>query len=277
MNSRALSLSLIIAGLAMFMAQSYISGRESQFVEEYGNPSPVVVASADINELDPIDDRKLRIENVPKKFQMPGHFKKIEDLFNTIAAVPIKAGEQITRPRVTYPGAQSGLSRQVSVGKRALSFQVTDTQAVSKLIKPGDRVDVLSQINFAGGKIEKMKVKTVLQDVLVLSTGINITNSVPIIDFQTENEVRQIKLNKYTNYNSVTLELTPFEVQKMIFLMTSGSTIYLTLRNNDDKSVERISGTRLFDVLGEDAAEAKIYFADQDRKESQRTGVGGGR
>ena len=32
---------------------------------------------------------------------------------------PIKKGEQITVPRVTYPGAQSGLSRQISIGKRA--------------------------------------------------------------------------------------------------------------------------------------------------------------
>lgn len=278
MNSRAFTLSLVIAGIAMFMVYSFLEGREAQFVEEYGNPSPVVVAKVDIKELELIDDRKLKIENIPKKFQMPGHFKKIEELYNTIAAVPVKAGEQITRPRITYPGAQSGLSRQIAVGKRALSVQVQESQAVSKLIKPGDRVDVLATIDYAGGKKERIKVKTVLQDVLVLSTGLYVTNSVPIVNLQTsETESREMKLNKYVNFNTVTLELTPFEVQKMIFLVSSGGSIYLTLRNNDDKAIERISGTRLFDVLGEDAAEAKTYFAEQQAAQRSRAGAPGGR
>jgi pilus assembly protein CpaB len=204
---------------------------------------------------------------------MPGHFKKIEELYNTIAAVPVKTGEQITRPRITYPGAQSGLARQIAVGKRALSVQVQENQAVSKLIKPGDRVDVLATIDYAGGKKERVKVKTVLQDVLVLSTGLYVTNSVPIVNLQTsENEGREMKLNKYVNFNTVTLELTPFEVQKMVFLVTAGGGIFLSLRNNDDKTIERISGTRLFDVLGEDAPEAKAYFAEQQSKEKTRTG-----
>ncbi len=278
MNSRAFTLSLVIAGIAMFMVYSFLEGREAQFVEEYGNPSPLVVAKVDIKELELIDDRKLKIENIPKKFQMPGHFKKIEELYNTIAATPIKAGEQITRPRITYPGAQSGLSRQIAVGKRALSVRVEETTAVSKLIKPGDRVDVLATIDYAGGKKERIKVKTVLQDVLVLSTGLYVTNSIPIVNLQTsETESREMKLNKYVNFNSVTLELDPYEVQKMIFIISSGGGIHLTLRNNDDKTMERITGTRLYDVLGEDAAEAKAYFADQLAKDRARTGGQGGR
>jgi len=278
MNSRAFTLSLVIAGIAMFMVYSFLEGREAQFVEEYGNPSPVVVAKVDIKELELIDDRKLKIENIPKKFQMPGHFKKIEELYNTIAATPIKADEQITRPRITYPGAQSGLSRQIAVGKRALSVQVQESTAVSKLIKPGDRVDVLATIDYAGGRKERIKVKTVLQDVLVLSTGLYVTNSIPLVNLQTsETDSREMKLNKYVNFNSVTLELDPYEVQKMIFIISSGSGIHLTLRNNDDKSIERTTGTRLYDVLGEDAAEAKAYFAEQLAKEKARSGGQGGR
>ena len=278
MNSRAFTLSLVIAGIAVFMVYSFLEGREAQYIEEYGNPSPVVLAKVDIKELELIDDRKVKIENIPKKFQMPGHFKKIEELYNTIAATPIKAGEQITRPRITYPGAQSGLSRQIAVGKRALSVRVEETTAVSKLIKPGDRVDVLATIDYAGGKKERIKVKTVLQDVLVLSTGLYVTNSIPIVNLQTsETESREMKLNKYVNFNSVTLELDPYEVQKMIFIISSGGGIHLTLRNNDDKTMERITGTRLYDVLGEDAAEAKAYFADQLAKDRARTGGQGGR
>jgi pilus assembly protein CpaB len=275
MNSRAFTTSLLLAALAVAMIWSYIESRETELQSDYGNQTPVVVAKEDIKELEIIDDRKIQLVNIPSKFQMPGHFKRVEDLYNTIASVPIKKGEQITVPRVTYPGSQSGLSRQISVGKRALSIQVTEGQAVSRLLKPGDRIDVLALVDYASGKKEKLKVKTVLQDVLILSTGLYITNSVPIVNIKDEKETRQMKLNNYTNFNTVTLELTPFEVQKMVFLISAGNGIYLSLRNNDDKSIERISATRLYDLLGEDAAEAKIHFAEQMARESKRTGVGG--
>ena len=275
MNSRAFTTSLMLALLAVAMIYSYIESRETELQSDYGNQTPVVVAKEDIKELEIIDDRKVHLVNVPSKFQMPGHFKRVEDLYNTIAAVPIKKGEQITVPRVTYPGSQSGLSRQISIGKRAFALQVTENQAVSRLLKPGDRVDILALVDYASGKKEKLKVKTVLQDVLILSTGLFVTNSVPIVNVKGESESRQLKLNNYTNFNTVTLELTPFEVQKMVFLVSAGNGIYLSLRNNDDKTIERISATRLYDVLGEDAAEAKTYFAEQMARESKRTGAGG--
>src|SRR5665647_3042111 len=156
MNSRAFTTSLILAVVAVFMIYSYIESEKSQLVSEYGNQTPVVIAKEDIKELEIIDDRKVQLINVPSKFQMPGHYKRVEDLYNTIAAVPIKKGEQITVPRVTYPGAQSGLSRQISIGKRALSIQITEGQAVSRLLKPGDRVDILALVDYAAGKKEKL-------------------------------------------------------------------------------------------------------------------------
>jgi pilus assembly protein CpaB len=279
MDSRAFTTSLMLAGVAVFMIWSYINSRETELVSEYGSMTPVVVAKEDIKELEIIDDRKVTLKNIPAKYQMPGHFKRVEDLFNTIATVPIKKDEQITSPRVTFPGAQSGLSRQISIGKRAMSIQVNENQAVSRLLKPGDRVDILTMVDYAAGKKERLKVKTVLQDVLILSTGLYVTNSVPVINVKTENTLRQMKLNSYTNYGTITLELTPFEVQKMVFLISSGNQIYLSLRNNDDKQIERISATRLFDVLAEDAAEAKTYFAEQAAALSgqNKKGPAGGR
>lgn len=269
MNSRAFTLSLVIAGIAVFMVWSYIDGVESGFKEQYGSEVPVLVAKTDIKELELIDDRKVTLVNVPQKFKMPGAFSSPEEVYNTIAAVPIKEGEQITKPRVTWPGDRTGLSRQISVGKRAFSVQVSEQQAVSRLIKPGDRVDILTLVDYAGGRKEMLKVKTALQDVYVLATGKYVTKEIPMVGYKVDKEVKTMNLNTYTDFNTVTLELTPYEVQKLIFLITAGQGIYLSLRNNDDKTIERISATRLFDVLGEDAAEAKAYFAEQAAKRKQ--------
>lgn len=270
MNSRAFTLSIIIAVIAVFLTYSYIDSVEKQYLETYGNPQPVVEAKVDIKELELIDDSKVQIVNIPEKFRMPGHLKRIEEIYNTIATVPIKAGEQITLPRITQPGARTGLAQQVAVGKRAYSLSITDGQAVAKLIKPGDRVDVMALISYAPGQLEKMKVKTVLQDVLVLSTGYNVTNSLPIVAIQRDDEIRKMNLNTYTDYNTVTLELTPNEVQEMIYLVTAGSRLHLSLRNNDDKAIETLSATEIFDVLGEDAAEARSYYQNKSQQQIDR-------
>ena len=100
-----------------------------------------------------------------------------------------------------------------------MSVQVNEGQAVSKLIKPGDRIDVLTLVDYAGGKKEKLKVKTVLQDVYVLATGLNVTKEIPLVGMKVDKEIRKMNLNNYTNFNTVTLELSPYEVQKMIFLI----------------------------------------------------------
>lgn len=266
MDRRAFTLSLVFAMLAGFMVYSYLDGKEGELTTQYGNQIPVVVAKVDIKELEVIDDRKIKIINVPRNYASPGHFNRIEDLYNTIAATPILSGEQVTKTRITYPGAQSGLSRQVSLGKRAMSIQVSEYQVVSKLIKPGDRVDVLALVDYARGKKELLKVKTVLQDILVLSTGLSITNSIPLVGVKVQDDIKGLNLNNYTDYNTITLELTPYEVQKIIFLIETGSRIHLSLRNNDDKSIERVQTTRLFDVLDTDSAEAKAYYEQQMNK-----------
>lgn len=270
MNSRAFTLSLVIAGIAIFMVQSYIEGREAEFKSKYGDQRQVVVAKTDIQEMSVIDDRKLQIIAVPGSFVMPGAFTKIEDLYSTIAATPIKKGEQITSPRVIYPGGKTGLSRQISEGKRAISIQISEDEAVGKLIKPGDRVDVISTLDYGAGRIEMIKVKTVLQDVYVLATGKRVTNEIPLVGLKVDKEIKKLNLNTYSNFNTITLELTPDEAQKIIFLRKVGGGIYFSLRNNTDKTIERIGGTKLFDVLGEDATEAKAYFAEKEAKLQRR-------
>jgi pilus assembly protein CpaB len=270
MNSRAFTLSLIIALIAVFMVNSYIESQEASFTEKYGDQKQVIVAKEDIKELETIDDRKLEIKTVPNNYLMPGAFTTVEALYNTIAAVPIKKGEQITQPRIIYPGAKSGLSRQISQGKRAFTIGTSRHTAVANLIKPGDRVDIIANIDYSGGRLEKMKVKTVLQDVYILATGKRVTREIPLAKFKVDKEIRKLDLSTYTNFSTVTLELTPTEVQKLAFVVQNGKGYYLSLRNNDDKAVERVGATKLYNVLGEDAAEAKQYFLEKQQREERK-------
>jgi pilus assembly protein CpaB len=264
MNTRAFSLALVISLVAMFMVYTYVEDQKNSLIKKYGRESSVVIAKVDINEFDLIDDSKVTTMTVPEKFRPPGHFKTIKEVENTIATVPILKDEIITKPRVTYPGAQTGLSRQVSVGKRAISVLANEDNSVGKLIKPGDRVDIIAKMDFAGGRLDLRKVSTILQDVLVLSTGMNITNTLPMVGIDSQKEITKMKLNTYTRYGSITLELDPFQTQKLVYLLRNlDPTPYLVLRNNNDKKMLRLPATKLYDILGEDANEARTFFNEK--------------
>jgi pilus assembly protein CpaB len=266
MNTRAFTLALIISAFAMFMVYTYVEDQKSKLIKDYGRPTSVVVASKNIKELELIDESKVTVTTVPNNFLAPGAFKTIKEIENTVATVPVLKGEQITKPRVTFPGVKTGLARQVSVGKRAIAIKVRDDNGVSKLIKPGDRVDVLSTIDYASGRTDMKKIKTVLQDVLVLSTGLQMSNSLPIIGYKTPNVIKKMNLSTITDFSTITLELNPFEAQKVLFLNNIGSGLILSLRNNNDKQKIHIRSTKLFDILGDDTQEAKIYFSEKYKK-----------
>lgn len=269
MNTRAITLSLVIAGMAMFMVYSYLDSREAYYKAKYGEEKSVVIAREDIKELDIIDDTKVTMDKKPENFLSPGHFRSKEDVLNRIALTPIKKGEQITDTKISQPNSRTGLSRQISAGRRGFALTVDQSQSVSQLIKPGDRVDILFFLDYAGGRKDMQKTLTVLQDVLVLSTGLNMTNAIPLVqvkESENSNEMRKVNLNRHVNYNTVTLELTPYEAQKLIWVIGSGGRPYLSLRNNDDKERERLSSTKIFDLLGDDADDVRKFFKEQQAR-----------
>lgn len=269
MNTRAFTLALVIAIFSSFMVYTYIEDEKKNLVDKYGTNVSVVIAKQDIKELELIDDSKVTIITMPSSFVAPKSFRAISEVENTVASVPIIKGEQLTEPRVVYPDSKTGLSRQVSVGKRAVSIPVKRDEAVANLIKPGDRVDVLVALDYSGGKKDMQKTTTVLQDVLVLSTGQKMTNNLPLLGKEYPKVIKKMNLNTVTDFNSVTLELDPFQSQKLFHIKSFGGYgFYLTLRNNSDKEKVRIQSTSLFDVLGEEeSARAKQYFIEKQAKE----------
>lgn len=274
MNTRAMSLAIIIAVVAMMMVYTYIDEQKAKLISDYGKATSVVIAKNDLQELELIDDSKLTVISIPSNFISPGAFQSVKELENTIATVPIIKGEQITKPRVTYPGLKTGLARQVAIGKRAVAINITEKDAVGKLIKPGDRVDVLASIDISqGARKDLQKTKTILQDVLVLSTGISMTNSIPLYGVETPKVIKAMNLSTYSTYNTITLELDPYDVQKLAYVQAYGSgTLSLALRNNADKDVPRLKSTQIYDVLGEESSEEKQFLLDKYSKEGAKGG-----
>ena len=205
---------------------------------------------------------------VPKTFLEPSAVsfeKKISEeeisrslrmLMGSVALVPIKRGEQVTYTKLVEPSMRTGLASQVTPGKRAMSVPVTETSGVAKLVKPGDRIDLIAIIDSGQGKEAKIA-KTLFQDVMVLAVGRAITNNVARVveadSFTGKDKARS--LAEDFSFSSVTLEVDPTQAQSLALMLANGdAAMTLSLRNNDDSDRVAVQATSLYDVIGSDLA-----------------------
>lgn len=255
MNNRAFTISFLVAAMAVMMIYSYVSSTEEAYRNQYGQEVSVVVAKKEIKELEVLDETNLTTKSMPSTFKQPGTSDKLKDFIGSLAIAPIAKEEQLTRTKVTQLGARTGLARQVAIGKRAVAVRVSDETGVAKLIKPGDRVDVLTFTDPSGtGNKLQVEVRTILQDVMVLATGKYVANTVPAIlevDPMKSSSKSKLNLSEYTQFSNVTLEVDPFQAQALVFASTQLNGVYLILRNNDDNMKEELQRTKM-DSLAKD-------------------------
>lgn len=273
MNNRALTISLFAAVVAIFFVQSYVSSIEEEAKKKYGTEILVIVARKDIKEMETITETALEFALIPKRYLEPAAVsleKKEEDketskalksVSGSIAVVPIKKGEQLTYNKITEPSMRTGLATQIAPGRRAVSVPVSEITGVSKLIKPGDRVDLITVVDMGQGKENKFA-KTVLQDVVVLSIGRYITNNVARLveaDPLGAGKEKIRSLAEDFSFASVTLEVEPSQAQMLALLLASGDNgLTISLRNNDDVDRQALPSVFMSEVLGPDAARMKV-------------------
>lgn len=258
-TSKTFWISLGCAMFAMFLIYSYSQEQKAKYDKRYGTTKTVLIAVKDILEMSTIDETMVTQEERPVDFMQPGAIETPDDAVGLVAATPIKKGEQILMTKLLSPGPNTGLSLQVAPDKRAVTIPVDDVRGVGKLIRPGDRVDIITSVNYGDNKQERREVKTLLQDVLILATGVNVTNNIPrALQVDSFNGKMTYKnLNGDTGYSTVTVEVSPVEAQNLIYILSvAPGAIFLSLRNGNDKVVPRLPTSTLDSVLGVDSERA---------------------
>ena len=267
MNSRAMSLSVVMAGIAVFFVMSSVSSIEDQTKQKFGDDVTVLVAKEDINETSTILDNMIEPKSIPKRFVEPSaiafttvvkedssdYAMETKRVIGYVAVVPIKKGEQLSLNKITEANMRTGLAPQVTPGKRAISIPVDEFTSVAKLIKPGDRVDLIAVMDLGGGAgaRENKVAKTVFQDIAILAVGRNITNNIArkVELDQATGKYKSRSLNEYDGFSSVTLELDPAQAQLLVAIAGGNSNkIFLTLRNNDDTDRTALNVSRAADA-----------------------------
>jgi pilus assembly protein CpaB len=266
MNKNAMTLSLVMAAVAVFFVMSYVSNVEQEAKDRFGDEIMVLVAKSDIKEMSTLTDGMFDIKSVPKKFVEPTavsfegnaavdspEFKKeVMRINGNVAIVPIRTGEQIAWNKITEPSLRTGLAPQVAIGKRAISIPAGEIEAVGKLVKPGDRVDIIAVLEVgsgSGGREDKVA-KTIMQDVVILAIGRNITNNIPRKMDVDGKKINYKSLNEYDGFSSITIEVDPNQAQLLAAILAGSSNkLMLSLRNNDDTDRVSFQGVRAQDAF----------------------------
>jgi pilus assembly protein CpaB len=128
-----------------------------------------------------------------------------------------------------------GLSSQITPGLRAVSLPIGGAQAVSGMVRPSDRIDVLGTFAFPSKTqpdVMETVTLTVLQDVTVLATGQTTTR-------QLAAERGQRGGGASAGYSTVTLEVSAEEAELLVFAQQMRGSLTLALRNPGDITWKR--------------------------------------
>lgn len=274
MERRALAISIGISCLATYLVWQYISTTDKELEDNYGKSSRrnVVIASKNILQYETIRPLDIEIVQVPKAMLQPGIIQDPKAVVGAVAAIPISQGEQILDNKIISKNIYSGLDTQVASGKRAISIPVTVKSAVGYLLRPGNRVDLAAHFEYKTQKAAISEVKVFMQDLLVLAAGRTIQSDPPKgVDQGIVNSIRASKelasplpedeIRETLNYaktdvsfNTVTLEVTPQQAQAIVLVLSLyADSIILLLRHADDRQLDRVQTTNLFDVMGADS------------------------
>ncbi|HPI40616.1 MAG TPA: Flp pilus assembly protein CpaB [Pseudobdellovibrionaceae bacterium] len=253
-ESRNLGISLAMALVAAIILYGYTQEKESEMQKKFGASKSVVVAKEDIAELQTIHNSNLEIKDIPTEFVPPDAVGIPDEIFGRVAAVPIKKGQMIFENSLYALGPDTGISLLVSTSKRAITIPVDEVRAVAKLIRPGDRVDILAAIDAGKGASQRREVKTILPDVSVLATGVSVVNNIPRV-FELDSSgknISQIALTGDTKYNTITVEVDVKQAQDLVYMLsTAPSNIFFTLRNPNDRApIPRLPSSTADSVLG---------------------------
>jgi pilus assembly protein CpaB len=209
----------------------------------------VYVASADININDPLDAKNVTLAVWPKDKIPEGAVTDLAKLEGQYARSWIYQGELILEKKLTNVRGDNVV---IPEGYRVMPLQV-DASHMSKLIKPGDRVDVMLYVPPREG-FESV-VKTILADVRVFSVNARVERAV---DNKDEDLARFVDV------------LCNPEQSEVLTLAAEMGSISLSLRRPDDPTVTKTDGTAMSTLLGlkqERATEVREASVEEENAE----------
>lgn len=215
---------ILMVGLAIFVSLM-VTALILQKMPKQPKTAPSNIQSAAVTIVDlpwgaVLNKQMIKMVNFLKESLPSGTFNDISALEGRTIVYPVKEGELILESKLAPKTMETGgVAAVVGVKKRAIAVKVDRVIGVSGFIHPGHRVDVL--VTLREQKKESSPItKTVLENILVLATGVEV-------------EKPAGKMERAAHVDVITLEVTPEEAERLTLAATEGR-LQLVLRNSID-------------------------------------------
>jgi pilus assembly protein CpaB len=200
-----------MAVAAAFVANEWIVARVMPVQDDAGDSAHVVAASMTIPFATKVEDRHLKLVEMPEGLTPDGFFSAIEEVVGQVSTTKILRGEILVTERFRAHSAGSTLAALVNKNMRAVTVRVDDVVGVAGFLLPGNTVDILASRKV--GK-ERAITETILRNIKVLAVD----------------QTASAEDNQPVIVRAVTLEMRPRQAEVLFQARTEGS-IQLTLRN----------------------------------------------
>ena len=199
----------------------------SQVMENRANSTspvdtvPIYVAAAHVPSYQLLTPQQVEIEEWPKDKVPQGAARTLEEFEGMRPKVPLYPGEPIMMGKLS-DGSSGSASSRIPEGMQVFAVKVDKESALSGLILPGDRVDVLVFISGRSQHRLRTGTRTILRNVSVFAVNDQIGR-------ETEEEGKSI------DAKTVSLLVEPQHSERLLLAKQLG-TIHLALRKPGDET-----------------------------------------
>ena len=227
-----LALVAVVAGtLAALGTHGYI---DRALAEERDRLQPdiamvgVVVARRDLQRGDPVSAETMAVRQIPTDLAPSSGIspERFESYIGSTLALSVRSGEPLLTVAIAGSDA-AHFSQRLRTGFRAITIAVDEVNALSGMLQPGDRIDLMLTARAADARNDGHDQTIVLmQDVLILATGRQVHPDLRGDAESSKSPERQ--------FGAITIEVDPDRAQRLIVAQRSGR-ITAILRNPTDR------------------------------------------
>jgi len=225
----------LLASLLVYRVVSQVARARSDQSEQ------IVVAATNLGLADTVTSQHIKLVNWPKASVPPGALRTTTEAEGRVVRSSVVAGEPLIEAKLApqLTGKGGIMPMLIPEGQRGVTIRMDEATRESGFVMPNSRVDVLVSMPKAPGSNEKIA-KVILQDVTVLAAG----------------QIVEMKDNKPVTNTTVTLALTPQQVERLAVAQSDGR-LMLVQRNLRDTEFVRTPGATPSSLLSDVAPASK--------------------
>lgn len=251
-TKKVIIFALIFGFLSAFSIFWYVQDLESQ----HSLPlQEVLTAKKEIPANTTLEDDMFEWQSIPEDYVHPDAVKDKSAISETVSRAELAQGEQLlTNKLITGENYEDGLAYLVEPGQRAVSISINRVIAVSNLVNPGDKIDVVATLNLNLSededkeKSESVTLTTyVLQNLKVLALG---------------SDKNPARADTEGDTSTLTLSVDPNDAPKLVLASERGS-IRLLLRSPLDDTIVEVPPVEINDLLEESMIEKMTLIEEE--------------